>query len=101
MLYNIYNEKVNKYLNNLNIRLFQNGDFKMSNPKRGDLSKDQTAKFQSFANVSTQIRYLTSLNWTRSEIVKYISKNGLNKSIRYQHVRNVQITPITNPAEKF
>ena len=79
------------------------GDFKMSNVKkvRGTLTSTQAQKFSSFANVSTQIRYLTFVGFTRSEIVTYISKNGLNRSIRYQHVRNVQITPITNPAEKF
>lgn len=69
--------------------------------ERGNLNSSQAQKFQSFANVSTQIRYLTFVGFTRSEIVSYISKHGLNRNIRYQHVRNVQITPITNPAEKF
>lgn len=65
------------------------------------LSKDQLSKLKSFTKVSTQIRYLTSLNHTRGEIVKIIKEHGLNKRIRYQHVRNVQVTPVTNPSEKF
>jgi len=75
----------------------------MSNAKkeRGTLQSSQAKKFQTFSNVSTQIRYLHSLDFTRGEIVKYISAHGLNRSIRYQHVRNVLITPITNPKEKF
>ena len=76
----------------------------MSNPSkvvRAALSSSQVKKFKSFSKVSTQIRYLTFIGYTRSEIVTYIRKNGLNKSIRYQHVRNVQVTPITNPSEKF
>ncbi len=70
----------------------------MATPK---LDKAQEAKFQSFAKVSTQIRYLTSLEYTRSQIVTKISLNGLNRKLRYQHVRNVQLTPVTTPAEKF
>lgn len=74
----------------------------MSNTKkRCSLSKEQVLKFKSFNHVSTQIRYLTAMDWTRTEIVKYISAHGLNKKLRPQHVRNVQKTPITNPAEKF
>ncbi len=75
----------------------------MSNVKsvKTDLSKDQKAKFLSFQHVSTQIRYLTFLGYSRGECVKYISKCGLNRSIRYQHVRNVLTTPITNPKETF
>ncbi len=65
------------------------------------LDKAQEAKFQSFGKVSTQIRYLTSLEYTRSQIVTKISLNGLNRKLRYQHVRNVQLTPVTTPAEKF
>ena len=68
---------------------------------RGSLKTLQVKKFNSFSNVSTQIRYLDSLDFTRGEIVKYITLHGLNRSIRYQHVRNVLITPITNPKEKF
>ena len=58
------------------------------------LNKSQKTKLDSFSKTSTKIRYLTKLNWSRSEI-----KNELK--ILYQHVRNVQITPIQNPTEKF
>lgn len=42
---------------------------------------------------SAQIRYLTSKEVSRSDIVK-IFLNDLNVVIRYQHVRNIQITPV-------
>jgi len=58
------------------------------------LNKTQKVKLNSFNKTSTKIRYLTKLGWNRSEI-----KNELK--ILYQHVRNVQITPIKNPSEKF
>ena len=51
-------------------------------------------KLSTFKNVSTKIRYLDSVGYSRSQI-----KSKLN--IIYQHVRNVLITPITNPKEKF
>ena len=51
-------------------------------------------KLDSFKNVSTKIRYLNSLDYTRSEISKLLN-------VRYQHVRNVLITPITKQAEQF
>lgn len=72
-----------------------------STKKRTDLTKKQIETFQSYTTVSAQIRFLTSRNYTRSEIVTYICKNGLNKNIRYQHVRNVQITPVTKTKEQI
>ena len=49
--------------------------------------KDQTT-FNNLPTKSAKIRFLNTKNYTRSEIA-----NTLN--IRYQHVRNVLITPIT------
>lgn len=51
-------------------------------------------KLESFAKTSTKVRYLASCQVSTSEIAKILN-------IRYQHVRNVLITPIKNPAEKF
>ena len=51
-------------------------------------------KLSTFKNVSTKIRYLDSVGYSRSQISKKLN-------IIYQHVRNVLITPITNPKEKF
>jgi len=45
-------------------------------------------------NTSQIIRFLTGTGLTRTEIVKWFLINK-NKNIRYQHVRNVQITPLT------
>ena len=52
-------------------------------------------KFKDFESKSSYIRYLSSLNFTRSDIVKRF-KEVDNINIRYQHVRNVLITPLTN-----
>lgn len=52
------------------------------------------AKLAVMKNTSTKIRYLASLNMTRGAIAKQLN-------VRYQHVRNVLITPVTNQAEKF
>lgn len=49
-----------------------------------DLDRDVLVKLPS---TSAKVRYLTSLNFDRSEISKILN-------IRYQHVRNIQITPI-------
>lgn len=56
------------------------------------LNKAQKTKLDSFSTTSAKIRYLHSLEWTRSEI-----KDQLG--IRYQHVRNVLITPVKNPKD--
>lgn len=53
------------------------------------VTKAQQAKLDSLPTTSARIRYLTSKKWNRSEIA---AKLG----ILYQHVRNVQITPIKN-----
>jgi hypothetical protein len=51
------------------------------------LNKTQAKKFAALPTTSARIRFLTSLDYSRSEIAKTLN-------IRYQHVRNVQITPI-------
>ncbi|KKN19220.1 hypothetical protein LCGC14_0947890 [marine sediment metagenome] len=63
----------------------------MSQTKK--LTKSQKFNVDSFSTKSAKIRYLTNLDWTRSEISKYLN-------ILYQHVRNVQITPVKNPTEQ-
>ncbi len=56
------------------------------------LTNPQSKKLNSFSTTSAKIRFLHNLDWTRSQI-----KDKLN--IRYQHVRNVLITPINQPRE--
>ncbi len=53
------------------------------------LNKSQKTKLSGLPTTSARIRYLTGLNWTRSQISKELG-------ILYQHVRNVQITPVKN-----
>lgn len=42
---------------------------------------------KTYKTKSSQIRYLLSLKYSRAEVAKMLG-------IRYQHVRNVEITPI-------
>ena len=51
------------------------------------LSKVQSAALTKLPTKSAKIRYLTDLKWSRSQIADKLG-------IRYQHVRNVQITPV-------
>ena len=51
------------------------------------LNSTQGKAFAKLPTKSAKIRYLTDLKWSRSEI-------AAKMKIRYQHVRNVQITPI-------
>lgn len=54
------------------------------------LTKSQTSHLNNLSTTSSKIRYLTGLGWKRSEIRDELG-------ILYQHVRNVQITPVKNP----
>ncbi len=56
------------------------------------ITKKQKFNVDSMSTKSAKIRYLTSLDWKRSEIAGYLN-------IIYQHVRNVQITPVKNPTK--
>ena len=63
---------------------------KTNNQTQKTLSKDLEAKVNKLPTKSAKIRYLASQGWTRSQIAKFLG-------IRYQHVRNVLITPVKNP----
>jgi Holliday junction resolvasome RuvABC DNA-binding subunit len=51
-------------------------------------------------NTSKKIRYLNSLGYSNGEIEKIFQNIGVTTKtgspIRYQHIRNVLITPLTN-----
>ena len=53
------------------------------------LTKIQIKEYSNLPTKSSKIRYLSKLEYSRVEISKYMN-------IRYQHVRNVLITPLTN-----
>ena len=55
--------------------------------KAKQISKTLETKLESLPTKSARIRYLDSEAFTRSEIAKILN-------IRYQHVRNVLITPL-------
>ncbi len=50
----------------------------------------QTKALAALPTTSARIRYLNSQDMTRGQIAKTLN-------IRYQHVRNVLITPVKNP----
>ncbi len=52
------------------------------------LNKAETVQFNKLPTKSARIRYLDMKGWTRSDI-------AIRIGIRYQHVRNVLITPLT------
>lgn len=59
------------------------------------LTADQVEqKLATFKHTSTKVRYLHSLGMTTSDISKTLK-------IRYQHVRNVLITPVTKQSEQI
>ena len=53
-------------------------------------TKEQQNKLDEMTTKSAKIRYLTSLDWERGEIARFLG-------IKYQHVRNVQVVPVKNP----
>jgi len=74
----------------------------MSNQVKA-LSKSQQVTFANLTTKSGWIRYLNGLGWSRGQIVKFINEGPLKgkKEIRYQHVRNVLLTPVTTPKDQF
>lgn len=54
------------------------------------LSNGQTETLGTLPTVSAKIRYLHDEGFSKSQIAKALGK-------RYQHVRNVLITPVSNP----
>ncbi len=57
------------------------------------LSKAQKAGITKLPTVSARIRYLDSEGFSRSQITNLIP-NAKGDKLRYQHVRNVLITPV-------
>ena len=57
------------------------------------LSKAQQTQAEKLATVSARIRYLDKEGFSRSDITKLIP-NASGGQLRYQHVRNVLITPV-------
>ncbi len=68
---------------------------KKSNVAEQVVITDDSSEVSSLPTTSAKIRFLLAKGWTRGKIVKeggITTKQGL--PIRYQHVRNVEITPI-------
>jgi len=75
----------------------------MSTQVKKSLSKSQQVTFDNLTTKSGWIRYLASLGWSRGDTVRLINEGPLKgkKPIRYQHVRNVLLTPVTTPKDQF
>ena len=63
------------------------------------VAKTKTYKMEDYKSKSHMIRSLSAEGKTRSEIVIIISE-AQGKPIRYQHVRNVLITPLMGDQKK-
>jgi hypothetical protein len=61
-----------------------------------EVNKEHFNHLKSLPTTSSKIRYLNSKNYSRGEIVTIMTQH-LGRPIRYQHVRNVLITPLTGP----
>ncbi len=62
------------------------------------LTKAQQKVVDELPTVSARIRYLDGEQFTRSQITKLIT-NATGGELRYQHVRNVLLTPLATPAK--
>lgn len=63
----------------------------MTTLTKDELSKLSTSELlELFPTKSAAIRHLCNVGFTRMQVSKLLS-------IRYQHVRNVMITPVTTP----
>jgi hypothetical protein len=59
----------------------------VSKPTGKALTEAQRKSYDALSTKSARIRFLNSAGWSRGEISKFMG-------IRYQHVRNVLITPV-------
>lgn len=57
------------------------------NAQENVAANENDSQLETLSTTSAKIRYLTSIGKKRGEIAKMLN-------IRYQHVRNVQITPL-------
>ena len=65
-----------------------------SKAKTASLTKAQQKIVDDLPTVSARIRYLNEQEFSRSEITKLIT-NATGGELRYQHVRNVLLTPLS------
>jgi hypothetical protein len=63
------------------------------------IDKGLTSELNDCVSLSARIRLLDSKGWSRGDIARSLTKfeqehNGRKNEVRYQHVRNVLITPL-------
>ena len=89
---------MDRNLNNHSISGTPSGSYPVPNKRTNTMTKQkkvtsaQQTKLDTFSTKSAKIRYLDSQDLTRGQIAKVLN-------IRYQHVRNVLITPVKQPRE--
>lgn len=73
----------------------------MSNQKKSVKKVDNATLqgLQGCVNLSQRIRYLHTHGWSKGDIARFLTNyekehHGRTKEVRFQHVRNVIITPI-------
>ena len=66
----------------------------MSNKAEAKLSAAQQKKLDSFSTTSARIRFLLAKGWERGDVARKLN-------IKYQHVRNVEITPVKKQKESI
>ena len=64
----------------------------MNTQKKVEVSKTLKSELDKLPTTSSKIRYLDSKDYSRGDISRILN-------IRYQHVRNVLITPVKNPVK--
>jgi len=61
--------------------------------------KIESVDLSKCVNLSAKIRLLASEGFSTGAIGKYLTEER-GKLVRYQHVRNVLVTPVAKPAEQ-
>lgn len=63
---------------------------------KAKVASEMRATLKALPTVSARIRYLASQDMSRGDISRLLTTFE-GKEVRYQWVRNVLITPVTNP----
>lgn len=62
------------------------------------ITNDELDKYKELTSIAAKVRYLLSLNKSRGDISRFMSKQE-GKYIRYQWVRNIALQPLKKVAE--
>lgn len=57
------------------------------------LTKAETAKYDECTSIASKVRYLLSIGKSRGDISRFMTEKE-GKLVRYQWVRNIELTPV-------